>query len=238
MTAVRCAVALAACLVLGPALAACTYEDDAGPRPSAAGSSGRPGYTVPAKNPGVLAIETRNYAELERRLSTTTGRALLADSGPADGPSVGFRKSATVKTAGPHKVTAACVGIPHAQIYLSQDIKAGSQYTVLEIDCSETRTHVVQLAAGPVGAQLTRSDPNGAWTGAVAGLTITAEGGSAAGTWRFYCPRTAAGSFARKRTKNPSVPGKITGTERFVEPPVGFEPTTPALQERCSGQLS
>ena len=22
------------------------------------------------------------------------------------------------------------------------------------------------------------------------------------------------------------------------EPPVGFEPTTPALQERCSGQLS
>jgi hypothetical protein len=26
--------------------------------------------------------------------------------------------------------------------------------------------------------------------------------------------------------------------ERQVEPPVGFEPTTPALQERCSGQLS
>ena len=25
---------------------------------------------------------------------------------------------------------------------------------------------------------------------------------------------------------------------RFLEPPVGFEPTTPALQERCSGQLS
>ena len=24
----------------------------------------------------------------------------------------------------------------------------------------------------------------------------------------------------------------------FLGPPVGFEPTTPALQERCSGQLS
>jgi hypothetical protein len=39
-------------------------------------------------------------------------------------------------------------------------------------------------------------------------------------------------------TKNPSIPGKIAGMEGFVEPPVGFEPTTPALQERCSGQLS
>ena len=34
--------------------------------------------------------------------------------------------------------------------------------------------------------------------------------------------------------------GEINGcsTGYFAEPPVGFEPTTPALQERCSGQLS
>jgi hypothetical protein len=38
--------------------------------------------------------------------------------------------------------------------------------------------------------------------------------------------------------KNPSISGKIAGMEGFVGPPVGFEPTTPALQERCSGQLS
>lgn len=175
MTTVRCAAALAACLVLGPALAACSYEDDGGPQPSVAGSNGRPGYTLPPKDPDVLAVETRNYAELERRLATASRKPLLADSGPADGPSVGFQKSATVATAGPHTVTAACVGIPHAQICLSQDIKGGSQYTVLEIDCSETRAQVVQLAAGHVGAHLTRADPNGTWTGAVAGLRITSD---------------------------------------------------------------
>ncbi|KRE76351.1 hypothetical protein [Arthrobacter sp. Soil763] len=175
MTTARWTAALAACLVLGPALTGCAYEDDAGPRPSAAGSSGRPGFTVPAKDPDVLSVETRNYAELERRLAIAPGEALLADSGPADGPGVGFQKSGTVKTAGPHSVTAACVGLPHAQIYLTQNISGGNQYTVLEIDCSETRTQVVELAAGPVGAQLTRVHLGGAWTGAVAGLRITAE---------------------------------------------------------------
>jgi len=29
--------------------------------------------------------------------------------------------------------------------------------------------------------------------------------------------------------KNPSIRGKIAGMEGFSEPPVGFEPTTPAL---------
>ena len=69
-------------------------------------------------------------------------------------------------------------------------------------------------------------------------------------SWVFYAPTVPtggphipetvleAGSGLFSGMKNPSAPGKITGTEGFVEPPVGFEPTTPALQERCSGQLS
>ncbi len=32
--------------------------------------------------------------------------------------------------------------------------------------------------------------------------------------------------------------GYLAGQSHSLEPPVGFEPTTPALQERCSGQLS
>ena len=170
---IRAASALIGSLLLAAGLDACTYKDPGDPQRTA-GQSHRPAPSVAAKDPDVLAVEGRNYAELERRLAATPGEALLADAGAADGPSVGFRKTATVKTAGPHTVTAACIGIPNAQIYLSQDIKGGSQYTVLEVDCSRTQTQVVQLAAGPVGVQLTRVHPDGAWTGAVAGIRITA----------------------------------------------------------------
>ncbi|WP_346960044.1 hypothetical protein [uncultured Arthrobacter sp.] len=169
--AVRSVAALG--LLLAAGLGACTYEDRGDPQRTD-GQSLRPAPTGAAKDPDVLAVEGRNYAELERRLAATPGEALLADSGQADGPSVGFKKTATVTKTGPHTVTAACIGIPHAQIYLSQDIKGGSKYTVLEVDCSQTQTQVVQLAAGPVGVQLTRVHPDGAWTGAVAGIRITA----------------------------------------------------------------
>ena len=98
-----------------------------------------------------------------------------ADAGPADGPGVGFTKAATVTTAGPHTVTAACVGIPHAQIYLSQNSPAGTEHTVFEVDCSRTQSQVVQLQKGYVSAQLTRPDPTGAWTGAVAGIKVTGQ---------------------------------------------------------------
>lgn len=172
-TAGRFVAAITISLLLVAGLGACTYEDPGDPQHTD-GQSRRPAPTIAAQDPDVLAVEARNYAELERRLATTPGTALLVDSGPADGPSVGFRKTATVKTAGPHTVTAACIGIPNAQIYLSQEILGGSQYTVLEVDCSRTQTQVVQLAAGPVGVQLTRVHPDGAWTGAVAGVRITA----------------------------------------------------------------
>jgi hypothetical protein len=100
---------------------------------------------------------------------------VLSDAGPADGPGVGFTKAATVTAAGPHTVTAACVGIPHAQIYLSQNLPAGTEHTVFEVDCSRTQSQVVQLQKGYVSAQLIRPDPTGAWTGAVAGIKVTGQ---------------------------------------------------------------
>lgn len=100
---------------------------------------------------------------------------LLADSGPADGPGVGFSKAATVLAAGPHTVTTACVGIPDAQMFLSQDTKGGTEHVVFDVDCAGAQSQVVQLNQGYVSAHLTRHDPTGAWTGAVAGIKITVQ---------------------------------------------------------------
>ncbi|NUU31167.1 hypothetical protein HNO80_06130 [Arthrobacter sp. C9C5] len=153
-------------------LGACTYEDPGDPQRSA-GESRRPAPTIAAKDPDVLAVEARNYAELHQRLVKAPGTALLADSGPADGPGVGFSKAAAVLAAGQHTVTMACVGIPHAQIYLSQDTESGTEHTVFEVDCSGSQTQAVQLRKGYVSAKLTRLHPGGPWTGAVAGIRIT-----------------------------------------------------------------
>ncbi|WP_202129147.1 hypothetical protein [Pseudarthrobacter sp. ATCC 49987] len=171
---VRCLLALIIAMPLAGGLAACAYEDGDDPQPTAAGASLRPGPTLPAKDPDILAVEARNYAELDQRLARVPGSVLLADTGPADGPGVGFSKGATVTTAGPHTVTAACVGIPQAQISLSQYTVGGGEDKVFEVDCSGTQTQVFQLQKGYIGAQLVgRRDPAGAWTGAVAGIRIT-----------------------------------------------------------------
>lgn len=168
--------ALVACIVLASGLAGCAYEDEEDPRPtvSAANATLWPARTIPAKDPDVLAVEARNYAELEQRLAGVPGTVLLADSGPADGPGVGFRKAATVKAAGPHTVTVTCVGIADAQISLMQDMVGGTEDTAFDVDCSTTQTRVVHLQVGHVGTQLTmRRDPGAVWTGAVAGIKIT-----------------------------------------------------------------
>lgn len=162
-------------MMLAGSVAACAYGGSGDPLPTAAGQSHRPAPSVPSKGPEILSTETRNYAELERRLSAALGSVVLADAGPADGPGVGFRKAATVMTAGPHTVTAACVGARHAQISLSQETKGGTEHMVFEVDCSEARSQVVQLQKGYVSARLTRHDPTGAWTGAVAGIRITVQ---------------------------------------------------------------
>jgi hypothetical protein len=156
-------------------LASCAYEDEGEPRPTAAGQLHRPAPAASTKDPGVLGVEANNYAELHKRLAEAPGSVVLSDAGPADGPGVGFTKAATVTAAGPHTVTAACVGIPHAQIYLSQNLPAGTEHTVFEVDCSRTQSQVVQLQKGYVSAQLIRPDPTGAWTGAVAGIKVTGQ---------------------------------------------------------------
>ena len=158
-------------------MASCAYEDEdeGDPRPTAAGQLHRPAPAASTKDPGALGVEANNYAELHKRLAEAPGPVLLSDAGAADGPGVGFTKAATVTTAGPHTVTAACVGIPHAQIYLSQNSPAGTEHTVFEVDCSRTQSQVVQLQKGYVSAQLTRPDPTGAWTGAVAGIKVTGQ---------------------------------------------------------------
>ena len=172
-----CLAAILVGLTLAGGLAACAYEDGADAPPAAAGPNHRPVRTIPEKNPDVLAVEDRNYAQLDQRLAKAQGPVLLADAGPADGSGVGFGKAATVLEAGPHTVTAACVGISQAQISLTQNLAGGTRHIVLDVDCSGTRTQVVQLQEGYVGAHLVaRRDPTGAWTGAVAGLRITAGG--------------------------------------------------------------
>jgi hypothetical protein len=172
---VRCAAVLIVGVLLTGGLGACAFGSDRDPQPTPAGQSQRSAPTAPADDPGVLGAETRNYAELRQRLAMTTGAVLLDDSGPADGPAVGFNKVATVKADGPHMITAACVGIPHVQIYLSQDTEAGTEHLVFEVDCSGAQTQTVQLQKGYLSAQLTRPDPTGAWTGAVAGIKITVQ---------------------------------------------------------------
>lgn len=156
-------------LMLSMLLAGCAYED-AGDPPSAPERSARPAPSVPTKGPDILDAEASNYAELEKRLAAARGPVLLDDSGPADGPGVGFTKTATVKSAGTYTVTAACVGMPGAQIFL---LRSETPELSLKLDCSGLLSQVVELQEGYVGAALMRHDPTGPWTGAVAGVRIT-----------------------------------------------------------------
>ena len=160
-------------MLLAVGMAACAYEDGDDPQPTAAGHAARPAHSVPAKGPDVLAVEASNYAELEKRLAAARRSVLLSASGPADGPGVGFSKTATVATAGAHTVTAACVGAPGVQMILSQDPRTGTGPLSLDLNCSGTLSRVVELHAGYVVADLIRHDPTGPWTGAVAGIRIT-----------------------------------------------------------------
>lgn len=159
-------------MVAPAVLTGCAYEDEGDPRPTAVNSSVRPAAAPPTKGPDLLAVEDRNYEVLGRRLGEADKPVLLVDGGPGDGPGVGFRKTAKVTTAGPHTVTAACVGLPGAQIYLTQEVQGGAEGTTFELDCSEAHTQVVQLQEGYVVAHLIRY-PDGAWTGGVAGIKIT-----------------------------------------------------------------
>lgn len=167
---VRSAAATVLSMLLAGVLAACTYEDVGDPTATAERSS-RPAPSVPTKGPEILDAETRNYAELEKSLAVAQGSVLLEDSGPADGPGVGFSKTVKVQAAGRYTVTAACVGIPDAQVFLSRP--GSKELLSLDLDCSGALSQVVELQEGYVAAMLMRHDPTGPWTGAVAGVRIT-----------------------------------------------------------------
>jgi hypothetical protein len=172
---VRCVAAFFVGMVAASSLTACAYENEGEKQPTMATRSISLPHspTVPAEDPDVLAVEKRNYAELDRRLAGAPGSLLLSDSGPANGPGVGFTKAATVKTPGPHIVTAACIGVSNVQIYLSQPIPGGTEHKVVDVDCTGVQTQTLQLHEGYVGAQLMHPGSNGAWTGAVGGIKIT-----------------------------------------------------------------
>lgn len=162
-------------LLLAAGLPACAIDAGTGPEPTADSQSHRPAPATPAEDAGVRGVEARNYGELHQRLAQAAGSVLLTDAGPADGPSAGFNKVATVISDGPHTVTAACVGTRQTRIHLSRNTTEGTEHVVFEVDCTGTRTQIVHLRKGYVSAQLTRQDPTGAWTGAVAGIVITVE---------------------------------------------------------------
>lgn len=81
-----------------------------------------------------------------------------------------------VKTAGTYTITAACVGAPDVRLSLNQDPRTGTTPVQLVVDCSQTTSRLVQLQAGYVSAALLQFNPGSApWTGAVAGVRITAN---------------------------------------------------------------
>lgn len=161
--------------MLGGGISGCAYEHAGDPPPAAtAERSGRPAPTVPTKGPEILDVEAANYVELERRLAVARGSVILDEAGPADGPGVGFSQTATVESSGTYTVTAACVGMTNAQIFLSLP-ETGREPLALNLNCSGVLSQVIELREGHVGAALIRPDPTGPWTGAVAGVRITAE---------------------------------------------------------------
>ncbi|MDN3937718.1 hypothetical protein QWJ39_15535 [Arthrobacter sp. YD4] len=163
------------CLAAG-SLAGCTYEDDDGGRPPATPTSAvtpRPGRTIPAgPPPDVLAAQQRNEAALEGLLAGATGPVVLADSGPADGNGVGFQKAGRVRTAGDYQVTAACVGVDASQVIIFQD-QTPTGPTSIVVDCTAPVSRTVSLLPGYIRVGLTRKNPTGPWTGALAGIRIT-----------------------------------------------------------------
>ncbi|RNL49180.1 hypothetical protein D7003_18945 [Arthrobacter oryzae] len=172
---VRCYAAGVLSFLIAGCLAGCAFGG-AGDAPSTASTepSGEPAPIVPTKGLEIRDIEAGNYTELEKRLAVARGLVILDDSGPVDGPEVGFRATATVSAAGAYTVTAACVGLPDAQIFVARP-GSSAERLAFDLDCSGVLSQVIELQEGYVVAGVTRRDPTGPWTGAVAGVRITVE---------------------------------------------------------------
>ncbi|MHA7224079.1 hypothetical protein ACX80S_17465 [Arthrobacter sp. RHLT1-20] len=113
---------------------------------------------------------------MKQRLGVAPGTLLLEDSVAVGGPALGFRKNAMVKAAGAYMLTAACVGAPDVRLGLNQDPQSGAAPLQLIVVCSQVTSQLVQLQAGYVSAALLQFNPGSdPWTGAVAGVRITAK---------------------------------------------------------------
>ena len=165
-------------------LAGCAYADDAGPSPAAAGPSARSypaGAPMPARDPELVAAETRNLSELGVVLGGSPDGLLAGGSGGLGGPgSGGFSTSGIVTRAGEYKVTAACIGAPDAHLSVIQGAREGGTLLERNFDCGDVAEALVDLLPGTVSAHRTRYGDGGPGpgTGAVAGVRIgfTEEG--------------------------------------------------------------
>lgn len=173
----RCATALLTGLLLVPGLAGCEYREAGDPPASAPARQISSSPTAsPTTNRAMLDVEAKNFTELQQRLGVASGTLLLEDSVAVGAPGVWFQKNAMVKTAGTYTVTAACVGGPDVRLSLNQDPRTGATPVQLVLDCSQVTSQLVQLQAGYVSAALVQFNPGSApWTGAVAGVRITAD---------------------------------------------------------------
>ena len=118
--------------LLASGMAACAYEDDGDPQAPTADQSRRAAPIAATKDPAFWEWKratTRNCAGAWPRR-----RDPFSSPTPArlTGQGSGSAKAATVKTAGPYTVTATCVGIPGAQIFLTQD-GAGGEPVSLDV---------------------------------------------------------------------------------------------------------
>jgi hypothetical protein len=161
------------------ALAGCEYADDVGLAPAASGGPAR-SYParppLPARDPELLAAETRNLSELGAMLGDAPDGLLVGGSGGlGDTSGGGFSTSGTVTRTGEYKVSAACLGAPDAQLSVTQNARQGGTRLELSLDCGSVSEALVNLETGTVSASLLRYGGGvpGPGTGAVAGIRIS-----------------------------------------------------------------
>ena len=175
---------LFAVAAMDASLAGCAYADDVGLSPSTAGPTARSapaGAPMPARDPELVAAETRNLVELGVVLGGAPDGLLVGgSSGLGDSNSGGFSTSSVVTRAGQYKVTAACVGAPDAHLSVIQGARDGGTLLERNLDCGVVAEALIDLWPGTVSAHLIRYGDGGPGpgTGAVAGvwISLTEEG--------------------------------------------------------------
>ena len=170
---------LFAVAAMDASLAGCAYADDVGLSPSTAGPTARSapaGAPMPARDPELVAAETRNLVELGVVLGGAPDGLLVgASSGLGGTGSGGFGTSSVVPRAGQYKVTAACVGAPDAHLSVIQGARQGGTLLERSLDCGVVTEALIDLWPGTVSAHLIRYGDGapGPGTGAVAGVWIS-----------------------------------------------------------------